>query len=817
MDSATRLTENNSLMRGSKNLICFLYGGNLAHHNFEVLLQPEKTGKNFFMKNFQILMRFLIAMPMLFGINQINAQDTPTILKTDNQFIQQRIEKSDPEGWLYFSSSANLREGDLFKLHKNAAGLSSNDSMYLVESTKDEQGFTHNRYQQYFKSIKVEDAEFFEHSKDCFVHLMHGKIMENLSVSTTPSLSAQQALNAAKTFLGASQYAWENTTWEQELKDDSGDPNATYYPIGKLVLAYPFDASMATANYKLAWKFIILALSPGMHKTVYVNANTGAIIKSFDMREDNGPAVTLYDGTQTIDTKWFGGLFHGHHHLESDDSGKKIKTRRGNSFAINPSGIPVPISWSSLDHIFDSDDVWAADQSNNTSAHWGVNRAWDYFKTTHGRSGMNNANSEVRIFAGSTVTGASFFNTGGKDHLEFGTSVPFGGTTNFASLDVCGHEFTHGVVRNEANFGPAGEPGALNESFADIFGTLVENFQRGGAINWTIAEDAVTLRDMQNPAAFGDPATYLTDPSWINTVGCTPTAFNDRCGIHINCGVQNRWFVLLTQGGTQNGVTVQGIGSSSAARITYSNLCNFLGNASGYPASRLGSIAAARQIFGPCSNEEIQTTNAWAAVGVGPVFTGNCVTVSGPRFLCKKSPDFPFEYIAQGIVGATFTWSFPNAWSGTISGPGNNTLNITSFGNFNPPGGYPAAVTISATSSLGGTASMSVTIEDDPCLNACTLGGIDRSIPNAQPNESLVGSIVNIYPNPTNSRITVQAIGQKIEKVKVFTITGELIYDSRATNDTQVTVDVTRFSAGTYFITIQLDTDNITKRFVKID
>jgi hypothetical protein len=53
--------------------------------------------------------------------------------------------------------------------------------------------------------------------------------------------------------------------------------------------------------------------------------------------------------------------------------------------------------------------------------------------------------------------------------------------------------------------------------------------------------------------------------------------------------------------------------------------------------------------------------------------------------------------------------------------------------------------------------------------------------------------------------------------VKVFTITGELIYDSRATNDTQVTVDVTRFSAGTYFITIQLDTDNITKRFVKID
>lgn len=673
------------------------------------------------MKNFPIILRSWIAIPMLFGIAQIHAQEMPTILKTDNQFIQQRIEKSDPEGWLYFNPSSNLREGDLFKFHKNAAGLSANDSMYLVESTKDDQGFTHNRYQQYFKSIKVEDAEFFEHSKGCFVQLMHGKIIENLSISTTPALSQQQALNAAKSFLGASQYAWENANWEQELKADMEDTTATYLPVGSLVLTYPFTSTQASSNYSLAWRFEILALSPRIYKVVYVNAQTGAITKSYDLGENNGPAVTLYDGTQTIDTKWFGGLFHGHHHLESDDAGKKIRTRNGSSFVINSLGIAEPISWSSLNHIFDSDDVWAADQSNNTSAHWGANRAWDYYKATFGRNGMNNANSEVRIFAGSTApVGAQYFFLNGKDHLEFATSVPFGGATNFASLDVCGHEFTHGVVRNEANFGPAGEPGALNESFADIFGTLVENFQRGGAINWTIAEDVVTIRDMQNPAAFGDPATYLTDPSWINTVGCTPTALNDRCGIHSNCGVQNRWFFLLTQGGTQNGVTVQGIGSSSA-------------------------------------------------------------------------------------------------WSGAISGLGNNTLNITSFGNFNPPGGYPATVTISATSSLGGTASMSVIIEDDPCLNACTNGGTDRNFQNTKREESLEGSRVKIYPNPANSQVTVESNGQKIERVKVFAITGDLIYDSRAINDTQVTVDVARFNAGSYFITIQLDTETFTKRFVKVD
>lgn len=751
---------------------------------------------------------------MLFGITQVNAQDTPTFLKTDNHFIQQRIEKSDPEGWLYFKTSAGLAEGDLLKLHKTAVGLSANDSMHLVESTKDDQGYTHNRYQQYFQSIKVEDAEFFEHIKDCKVELMHGKIVEQLNLAVAPAYTQQQALNAALAFLGASQYAWENAAWEQELKDDTGDANATYYPSGELVLAYPFNASMATANYKLAWKFEILALSPGIHKTVYVNANTGAIIKSFDMREDNGPAVTLYDGTQTIDNKWFGGLFHGHHHLESDDAGKKIKTRNGSSL----DALGFPISWSSFDHIFDSDDVWAADQSNNTSAHWGVNRAWDYFKTTFGRSGMNNANSEVRIFAGSAVPGASFFNLGGKDHLEFGTSVPFGGTTNFASLDICGHEFTHGIVRNEANFGPAGEPGALNESFADIFGTLVENFQRGGAINWTIAEDAFTLRDMQTPATFGHPATYLTDPLWVPVLGCTPTGANDRCGIHSNCGVQNRWFFLLTQGGTQNGITVQGIGSSSAARITYSNLCNFLGGASGYPASRLGSIAAARQIFGPCSNEEIQTTNAWAAVGVGAPFAGPCIALKGPDYVCSDGPGLIGSpiYTAWGMPGATFTWNVPQGWTTYTTGIGDRTLVVTDIPTYPS---YPVTVTIEVTSSLGGTAMIVIEVEECDsggpwkCMGG---GGVDDREQTRKASNTNSPDIT-LFPNPAKNRIAVQAGDQKIEKIKVFDVVGELVYESKASTDSPVSIDVSRLATGTYFINVQLNKQTVTKRFTKVD
>jgi bacillolysin len=762
------------------------------------------------MKNVHCLMRLLSATMILLGINQISAQGIPTFLKTDNLFIQQRIERSDPAGWLFFKATSGLKEGELFSLHESAAGLSSNDSMHLVESTMDEYGFKHNRFQQHYKGIKVEGAEFFEHSKDCYVQLMHGKIMENLNLSIVPVYTEQQALNAAKTFLGASQYAWENTVWEQELKSDLEDSTATYFPTGELVLSRSFDAAMATANYRLSWKFEILALSPGLHKTIYVNANTGAIIKSFDMGDTNGPAVTLYDGTQTIDTKWFGGIFHGHHHLESDDNGKKIKTRNGNSF--DAFGFPYP--WSNLNHIFDSDDIWASDQSNNTSAHWGVNRAWDYFKTTFGRNGMNNSNNEVRIFAGSTRAGAFSINREGKEYLEFGTSAPLGGTSNFASLDVCGHEFTHGIVRNEANFDPAGEPGALNESFADIFGTLVEAFQRGGA-NWVMGQDVFAIRDLQNPAAFGHPATYLTDPAWVNTVGCTPTAANDRCGIHVNCGVQNRWFFLLTQGGTQNGVTVQGIGATKAAQITYSNLCNFLGVASDHPASRLGAIAAARQIFGPCSNEEIQTTNAWAAVGVGAVFTGPCTNITGPRNICVNPIIGVPTFTANGLPGLTYTWSVPPQWGVTTSGAGNKILKINSIPLYPS---YPASFTLSVTASDGGTADIAVLIDDcHPGSPAFCAGIDDRGNHQLEKKVGSPGtSNIIVAPNPSKDWVSINSGLYPISKISIISLAGFLVNEIDVQNQMSHSIDMSMLPHGTYILKV-CTTDGATeiKKIIK--
>ena len=115
---------------------------------------------------------------------------------------------------------------------------------------------------------------------------------------------------------------------------------------------------------------------------------------------------------------------------------------------------------------------------------------------------MNGNSNEVRIFSGSSLgDNAVRFNQGGQEFIEFGTTAGLFGVTgtNLATLDVGGHEFTHGVTANEANLVFAGESGALNESFSDIFGTMTERFARGGTFNWTLAEDAgFVLRDMQS-------------------------------------------------------------------------------------------------------------------------------------------------------------------------------------------------------------------------------------------------------------------------------------------------------------------------------
>jgi Zn-dependent metalloprotease len=268
----------------------------------------------------------------------------------------------------------------------------------------------------------------------------------------------------------------------------------------------------------------------------------------------------------------------------------------------------------------DSNFIDANDQAG-VSAHWAVEQTYDYYLTKHGRHSYDDSDARIVSYVHYSDNFVNAFWDGG------GMTIGDGDGTNYGPLvplDVVGHEFTHGVTQYSSGLIYQGEQGALNESFSDIFGALVEFFVEGPNGDWLMGEDFALstppFRSMEDPNSRDDPDTYLGD-FWAPTGPDNP----DNGGVHTNSGVQNFWFYLLSEGGSDvndhgDAYSVSGIGIEDAAQIAYRNLTVYLMPDSKYNDARLASINSALDLFGLGSNQVKAATNAWYAVGVGDPF-----------------------------------------------------------------------------------------------------------------------------------------------------------------------------------------------------
>lgn len=261
-------------------------------------------------------------------------------------------------------------------------------------------------------------------------------------------------------------------------------------------------------------------------------------------------------------------------------------------------------------------------------AHWGMEMTHDYYSQVLNRNSYDGNGGVVRNFInGMWPMSFTQSNAAALPAPYFSMVYGLGdgeNTTPFVGLDVMGHEFTHMVTESNGHGGLdyEGESGALNESFSDIFGTAIEFFTKGDDANWNIGEDLIIgggfLRSMSSPKVAANPDTYegqhWVDPSDLG---------NDNGGVHTNSGVQNKWFYLLTAGGTGtndkgDAYTVTGIGIDKAAKIAYRNLTNYLTPQATYQDAYTGSLQAAADLYGGTgSNEYKSVKDAWFAVGIG--------------------------------------------------------------------------------------------------------------------------------------------------------------------------------------------------------
>ncbi len=386
------------------------------------------------------------------------------------------------------------------------------------------------------------------------------------------------------------------------------------------------------------------------------------------------------------------------------------------------------------------------------------------------------------------------------------------GGASLAEIDVLGHEFSHGVIKSTSNLNSYCESGALGESFADIFGLMIQNYGTG-ILNWTIGEDV----------GYGERS--LSDPTSINqslfqaTCGGTlqgqPAIYHgqnwyygscDHSGSHINDGVQNKWFYLLVRGGTFNNVTVGGIGIDKAACIAYKNVTQYLGSSSVYSDARAGSVLAASSLYGACSYELAQVKNAWAAVGVGSpappnatlcIYPGDFVTqLCKHDFNCYNSGAVQAIYtVNTSLSGASFVWSIPASWIATTSG---NTATIYYFGDM-----LPASISVTAT--LGSqTATYGHTVGWNP---HCQIYGWPCTLYRLKGHNASVNSTGNpdlkFSPNPANNSFSAEFTESEIGNVlEIQNNLGQTLMEFRA-NGKEQSFDVSILSSGVYFVILK--------------
>ncbi|MFF8593323.1 M4 family metallopeptidase [Streptomyces sp. NPDC015220] len=275
-----------------------------------------------------------------------------------------------------------------------------------------------------------------------------------------------------------------------------------------------------------------------------------------------------------------------------------------------------------------SSDTWGNGTTSNSAtaaadAHYGAAVTWDFYKNTFGRNGIKNNGQAAysRVHYGNAYVNAFWDDS--CFCMTYGDGT--GNNDPLTSLDVAGHEMSHGVTSNTAGLNYSGESGGLNEATSDIFGTGVEFYANNStdAGDYLIGEkidingDGTPLRYMDKPSKDGASA-----DSWSSGVGSKD--------VHYSSGVANHFFYLLSEGSgakvingvsynspTADGLPVTGIGRDKALQIWYRALTTKFTSTTNYASARTGTLAAAGELYGTTSAEYKAVQDAWAAVAVG--------------------------------------------------------------------------------------------------------------------------------------------------------------------------------------------------------
>ncbi|KQV72803.1 peptidase [Nocardioides sp. Root122] len=488
--------------------------------------------------------------------------------------------------------------------HPRAARASDGQAFVARSSVVDADGTSHVRFDRTLDGLRVLGG-------DMVVHQDASSGWEGVSQTLREPLTLATEATVARS-------AAKRTVLARNARTAAvrGDAKAE---ASELVV----DATGAAP--RLAWEVVTggtQADGTPSRLATYVDARTGMVIRSVQQIVNvDGQGQTLYSGTVPLQVSGSGSSYT----LKDATRGGTYTTDMGNaedSFfcQIFGSGCKTGTTFASTTTTFGNGST-SSRASAGADAQYGSNVTWDYFKSAHGRNGIWNdgRGSYNRTHYGNGYVNAFWDGTkmtyGDGDGADFGPLV---------SLDVAGHEMSHGVTENSAGLTYSGESGGLNEATSDIFGTMVE-FHAANAndpADYLIGEEF----DLKNHLGFRRMDRPSSDGSSLD---CWSSGAKN-VDVHYSSGIGNHFFYLLAEGSgaktiggvahsstTCNGSTVTGIGRDAAAKIWYRALTVYMTSGTTYAGARTATLNAAKDLYGQGSTQYAAVAAAWSAVSVG--------------------------------------------------------------------------------------------------------------------------------------------------------------------------------------------------------
>ncbi|RLD21458.1 MAG: hypothetical protein DRI69_03975 [Bacteroidetes bacterium] len=567
--------------------------------------------------------------------------------------------------------------------------LQPTSELELIKVTEDIEGFRHFRYRQVYAGVPIHNSGLLVHGDMSRINSINGRWFPTTHIDVSGPFISNNAVEdiirneTGLKVLSASQLALVGgVQTEIEMR--------IYRPsTGKAVMVYHATVHPSVAEHVnmlinasdgtvLESVSAICEMTHGAEGSVRVVIPTPEAVETSSaavMNVSGADGIAVLDGDVVANDQDLNGNSRSLHcyQMGSDFFMVDISRPMYNAGQSNLPNEPAGAVWTvdadgmspqnqnfEISHVHSTNNKW---NPLEVSAHWNGAKAYEYFTITFGRNSINgNGGTIISVIDVKDSDGAEMDNAFWNGYAMFYGN----GNTAFSSplarsLDVAGHEMSHGVIQNTANLEYAGQSGAMNESFADIFGAMIDRD------DWLMGEEVVNpaifpsgaLRNLENPNnggnQFGDNG---WQPKHMNEFVQLPnTPQGDNGGVHVNSGIPNRAYYLFATD----------VGKDVAEKVYYRALSTYLVRSSQFVDLRIAVIKAAGDIHGTQSSVVQSARDAFAGVGIlgdeGGDYEEDIEMNPGDAFLLVADNNLNDLFIVDPLSGESFELDVPPPFS----------------------------------------------------------------------------------------------------------------------------------------------------------